>query len=382
MGAIGAAAGQDLAGWTASWLDQAGTDTISLVGTTLLTSSPDGGEPRRHALRVGSYDRTDGGLEKRGDLHVQTTGTTTYLPDLPVRRPAPAQRRRPHLRLGAHRRVLAPGAARRGGPAARGGQPGGRGRDGMGHARQGRAVDAVTSSTACWSCWPPSRARVSWSRSSVSRCGPPSSGAPQSWSPAGWPGWPRSPPPGPTSPTTAPRRCTPWRGPPRSPSTSSCSTTRPRTTSTWPGGCMVRRASLGRYDEAAVAELLARDPDPDAHLRGVGRRGGAAARGGQGRGVGALLAGTVGAGRSADSCLRPLLLAAGPARPAGPVGAPLPRRGHQRLRWRAARPGRHGPPHAADDLRRGVAGPGRRARGQRGRAARRTHRAARSGWTR
>jgi aminopeptidase N len=29
----------------------------------------------------------------------------------------------------------------------------------------------------------------------------------------------------------------------------------------------VRQASLGRYDEAAVEELLARDPDPDAHLR-------------------------------------------------------------------------------------------------------------------
>jgi len=29
----------------------------------------------------------------------------------------------------------------------------------------------------------------------------------------------------------------------------------------------VRRASLGRHDEAAVEELLGRDPDPDAHLR-------------------------------------------------------------------------------------------------------------------
>ena len=33
---------------------------------------------------------------------------------------------------------------------------------------------------------------------------------------------------------------------------------------------MVRRASLGRYDEAAVDELLARDPDPEAHLRAWG----------------------------------------------------------------------------------------------------------------
>ena len=50
--------------WTDAWLDRAGTDTISLVGTTLLASSPDGGEPRRHALRIGSYTRTDGGLER------------------------------------------------------------------------------------------------------------------------------------------------------------------------------------------------------------------------------------------------------------------------------------------------------------------------------
>ena len=83
MGAIGEAAGRDLTAWTASWLDSAGTDTISLVGTALLTSSPDGGEPRRHALRVGSYVRVDGGLERRSELEVETTGTTTYLTELP-----------------------------------------------------------------------------------------------------------------------------------------------------------------------------------------------------------------------------------------------------------------------------------------------------------
>ena len=33
---------------------------------------------------------------------------------------------------------------------------------------------------------------------------------------------------------------------------------------------LVRRASLGRYDEAAVDDLLARDPDPEAHLRAWG----------------------------------------------------------------------------------------------------------------
>ena len=81
---LGEAAHRDLGSWTSAWLDRAGTDTISLVGTTLLTSSPDGGEPRRHALQIGSYHRTEGGLQEKGTLRVETTGTTTYLLDLPV----------------------------------------------------------------------------------------------------------------------------------------------------------------------------------------------------------------------------------------------------------------------------------------------------------
>jgi aminopeptidase N len=84
MDTVGAAAGRDLSAWTSAWLDRAGTDTISLVGTTLLASSPDGGEPRRHALRIGSYRKADGGLERIGDERVETAGTTTYLADLPV----------------------------------------------------------------------------------------------------------------------------------------------------------------------------------------------------------------------------------------------------------------------------------------------------------
>src|SRR5262245_27176939 len=84
MDALGAAAGQDLSAWTTAWLDRAGTDTISLIGTALLTSSPDGGEPRRHALQVGSYTSTPSGLEQRELRTVETAGTTTYLLDLPV----------------------------------------------------------------------------------------------------------------------------------------------------------------------------------------------------------------------------------------------------------------------------------------------------------
>jgi len=82
--ALGTAAGRDLSSWTASWLDRAGTDTMSLVGTTLLTSSPDGGEPRRHALRIGSYARTPDGLAPVEVRALETAGTTTFLLDLPV----------------------------------------------------------------------------------------------------------------------------------------------------------------------------------------------------------------------------------------------------------------------------------------------------------
>jgi aminopeptidase N len=84
MGALGTAAGRDLTTWREAWLDRAGTDTISLLGTTLLTSSPDGGEPRTHAMRIGSYRRTPDGLEPVAVRTVETTGTTTYVSDLPV----------------------------------------------------------------------------------------------------------------------------------------------------------------------------------------------------------------------------------------------------------------------------------------------------------
>ena len=84
MQALGAAAGRDLTMWTSAWLDRAGTDTISLIGGTLLTSSPDGGEPRPHALRIGSYARSGTGLEVKEVRAVETAGTTTTLLDLPA----------------------------------------------------------------------------------------------------------------------------------------------------------------------------------------------------------------------------------------------------------------------------------------------------------
>lgn len=79
IGAVAAAADRDLTGWTSDWLDRAGTDTISLVGTTLLTISPDRPTPRTHRLDLGCYllDGTD--LHHVETLQVETTGTATPL---------------------------------------------------------------------------------------------------------------------------------------------------------------------------------------------------------------------------------------------------------------------------------------------------------------
>ena len=118
--------------------------------------------------------------------------------------------------------------------------------------------------------------------------------------------------------------------------------TRPRpTTSTWPGGSLVRRAALGEYDADAVAALLERDPDPDASVRAVAVRAARPEEDGQGRGVGRAVRAAVGTGRAADPRGGDRLLAPGPARAAAALGAPLPRRG------RAAR---HRRRHARGDV--------------------------------
>lgn len=95
MRAIGAATGRDLADWQAGWLERAGTDTVvllpdpggSVAGRRLLTTGPDGGAPRPHRLRIGSYRRTDEGaggpaVELVASTDVETTDKITPL-DLP-----------------------------------------------------------------------------------------------------------------------------------------------------------------------------------------------------------------------------------------------------------------------------------------------------------
>ncbi len=269
MDAIGEAADQDLTGWTASWLDQGGTDTISLVGTTLLTSSPDGGEPRRHALKVGSYVRTAGGLEQRGELRVETTGTTTYLPDLPVADLhllndddlTFASVRTDESSL----QVLLAEAA-----------------------RLPEAVDRAVAVGTAWDML----AKGELSTGDFLDCvlvvlaTEQSPGvvepffalalrAAEQWSPA----------------VLAPRRLARLAEVAAARADEPDHRTAALQTLAWAASqpehfdllddaadddvdlawrVMVRRASLGRYDEAAVGELLARDPDPDAHLRAWG----------------------------------------------------------------------------------------------------------------
>jgi aminopeptidase N len=81
-GAIGAASGQDLTAWEKAWLDTAGTDTLTLSGSTLTADGPDGEEPRPHRLDIGCYASAGDALRHVGDVAVHTTGRTTRL-DLP-----------------------------------------------------------------------------------------------------------------------------------------------------------------------------------------------------------------------------------------------------------------------------------------------------------
>ncbi len=83
MSAVGTAAGRDLSGWTTAWFDRAGTDTLTLVDHEIQAVGPDGEEPRTHRLEIGSYRRTDTGLEQVATSYVETSGPRTPVEDLP-----------------------------------------------------------------------------------------------------------------------------------------------------------------------------------------------------------------------------------------------------------------------------------------------------------
>src|SRR4051794_1077928 len=82
MSAIGEAAGRDLSGWTVSWLDRVGTDTLRLTDGAISAESPDDDEPRPHRLDVASYrvsdhDVSDPGVTLLAVTGVETSGATT-----------------------------------------------------------------------------------------------------------------------------------------------------------------------------------------------------------------------------------------------------------------------------------------------------------------
>ena len=89
MGAIEEASGRDLSGWVRGWLDTAGTDRLVLEradggGLALRASGPKGGPPRPHRLDIGVYDQSpDGALVRRELIALETSGEVTPVGEIP-----------------------------------------------------------------------------------------------------------------------------------------------------------------------------------------------------------------------------------------------------------------------------------------------------------
>ena len=71
------ASGRDLSSWTSSWLDEAGTDVISLVGGELVVETPDAQQARPHHLDISVYDVSGPELRATGRTSVEVTGERT-----------------------------------------------------------------------------------------------------------------------------------------------------------------------------------------------------------------------------------------------------------------------------------------------------------------
>ncbi len=76
------ASGRDLSAWTKAWLDEAGTDVISLAGDELVVETTDGQEPRPHRLDIAVFDTSgdDLALVGRSSHEVEGPRTTVELP--------------------------------------------------------------------------------------------------------------------------------------------------------------------------------------------------------------------------------------------------------------------------------------------------------------
>src|SRR5687768_11538617 len=77
------ASGRDLASWTQAWLDEAGTDVLTLDGDELVVETTSGDDPRPHHLQIAVFDTSGDELVPVGRSSHEVTGTRT-----PVELPA------------------------------------------------------------------------------------------------------------------------------------------------------------------------------------------------------------------------------------------------------------------------------------------------------
>jgi aminopeptidase N len=77
------ASGRDLSAWTKAWLDEAGTDVISLVGDELVVETTDDQEPRPHRLDIAVFDTTGDDLVLVGRSSHEVGGQRTSV-ELPA----------------------------------------------------------------------------------------------------------------------------------------------------------------------------------------------------------------------------------------------------------------------------------------------------------
>jgi aminopeptidase N len=77
------ASGRDLSAWTKAWLDEAGTDVISLVGDELVVDTTDEQEPRPHHLDIAVFETSGDDLVPVGRSSHEVTGQRTPV-DLPA----------------------------------------------------------------------------------------------------------------------------------------------------------------------------------------------------------------------------------------------------------------------------------------------------------
>jgi aminopeptidase N len=78
MDELSKASGRDLTAWTASWLERAGTDVLTVEGSSLRATGPDGSAPRPHCLDVARYSATG---ERLASYELELSDGAAALPE-------------------------------------------------------------------------------------------------------------------------------------------------------------------------------------------------------------------------------------------------------------------------------------------------------------